>query len=155
MTARNYDIILQFANNIVDAGANYPAISGKFESGNVVIGLVSGASGVIANVDPTANTIKVKLSNNYQEFKTTENIRSIYTDSLFQSSRFDYGVANTDSPASNNYPAISNLFENIAEARNLTRIGNDSDTFLLPIPANSNSEITAIIAKNKLKCTYL
>ena len=145
MTGRNYDIIMQFANNISSPPSDYPALTGKFESGNVVIGLVSGASGVIANVDPTANTIKVKLSNNYQEFIATENIRSIYTDSLFQSSRFDYGVANTTSPASNNYPAISNLFENIAEARNLTRISNDSNTFLLPIPANSNSEITAII----------
>ena len=66
MTGRNYDIIMQFANNISSPPSDYPALTGKFESGNVVIGLVSGASGVIANVDPTANTIKVKLSNNYQ-----------------------------------------------------------------------------------------
>ena len=63
MTARNYDIILQFANNIVDAGANYPAISGKFESGNVVIGLTSGATGQIANIDLASNTFKVISSN--------------------------------------------------------------------------------------------
>ena len=145
MTARNYDIILQFANNIVDAGANYPAISGKFESGNVVIGLTSGATGQIANIDLASNTFKVKLSNTYEEFRATENIRSIYTDILLQNSSVDYGVANTDSPASNNYPAISNLFENIAEARNLTRVETATDTFLLPIAANSNSEITAIV----------
>ena len=145
MTARNYDIILQFANNISDAGANYPAISGKFESGNVVIGLTSGATGQIANIDLASNTFKVKLSNTYEEFRATENIRSIYTDILLQNSSVDYGVANTDSPASNNYPAISNLFENIAEARNLTRVETTTDTFLLPIAANSNSEITAIV----------
>ena len=51
MTGRNYDVIVQFANNIAESYSNYPAIKGKFESGNVVVGTSSGATGTIANIN--------------------------------------------------------------------------------------------------------
>ena len=47
-----------------------------FESTNVLIGNTSLATGVIANVDTTANTLKVKLSNNLLEFNSSEAVHS-------------------------------------------------------------------------------
>ena len=64
MTARNYDVIITVDN------------ATGFESTNVLIGNTSLATGVIANVDTTANTLKVKLSNNLLEFNSSEAIHS-------------------------------------------------------------------------------
>lgn len=58
MTARNYDVIL----TVDDATG--------FEASNVLVGNTSASTGVIANVDTTANTLKVKLNNVLQEFST-------------------------------------------------------------------------------------
>jgi len=64
MTARNYDTILTVAN---------PA---GFISGNSIIGVTSKTVAFIANVDATANQLKVKLNNVLQEFHTSETINS-------------------------------------------------------------------------------
>jgi phage-related protein len=64
MSARSYDVILT-----VDSVTN-------FESKNVVIGVTTGTTGVIANVDASTKTLKVKLNNVLQEFKSSETIRS-------------------------------------------------------------------------------
>jgi len=59
MSARSYDVILT-----LDSVTN-------FESKNVVIGVTTGTTGIIANVDATNNTLKVKLNNVLQEFITS------------------------------------------------------------------------------------
>ena len=64
MSARSYDVILT-VNSVTN-----------FESKNVVIGVTTGTTGVIANVDASTNTLKVKLNNVLQEFKSSETIRS-------------------------------------------------------------------------------
>jgi len=55
MTARNYDWILTVNNAIT------------FESGNTIYGVSSNFEGIIANVNVTDNTIKVKTANNTAE----------------------------------------------------------------------------------------
>ena len=64
MSARSYDVILT-----VDSVTN-------FESKNVVIGVTTGTTGVIANVDASTKTLKVKLNNVLQEFNSSETIQS-------------------------------------------------------------------------------
>jgi len=64
MTARNYDTILTVANPT------------GFISGNSIIGVTSKTVAFIANVDATANQLKVKLNNVLQEFHTSETINS-------------------------------------------------------------------------------
>lgn len=64
MTSRVYDVMLY-----VDSIAG-------FESGNFVFGNTSASVGIIANVDPVFNTIKVKLANSLQEFSSVEVIHS-------------------------------------------------------------------------------
>ena len=64
MTARNYDVII----TVDDATG--------FQSTNVLIGNTSAATGVIANVDTTLNTLKVKLSNSIHEFSNLEVVHS-------------------------------------------------------------------------------
>jgi len=64
MTARNYDVIL----TVDDASG--------FQSLNVLVGNTSAASGVIANVDTSANTLKVKLANSFHEFSNLEAVHS-------------------------------------------------------------------------------
>lgn len=64
MTARNYDVILKVDN------------AAGFQAQNVIIGNTSVSSGVIANVDTTANTLKVKLANNLAEFSNLEVVHS-------------------------------------------------------------------------------
>lgn len=64
MTARNYDVILSVSNT---AG---------FVAQNTIIGNTSAAYALIANVDHTANTLKVKLSNALHEFSDSEAIHS-------------------------------------------------------------------------------
>ena len=64
MTARTYDVILSVDN------------AAGFVSANFVVGNTTATSGVIANVDLTANTIKVKLNNVLQSFNSAESIHS-------------------------------------------------------------------------------
>jgi phage-related protein len=64
MSSRNYDVILT-----VDNASN-------FEAFNVVIGNTSLATGVIANVDTSANTLKVKLNNTLLKFSSSESLHS-------------------------------------------------------------------------------
>ena len=47
-----------------------------FQSTNVLIGNTSAAVGVIANVNTTLNTLKVKLSNSIAEFSNLEVVHS-------------------------------------------------------------------------------
>ena len=64
MTARNYDVVI----TVNDATG--------FESTNVLIGNTSAATGVIANVNLSENTLKVKLSNSINEFSNLEIVHS-------------------------------------------------------------------------------
>lgn len=64
MSARNYDFILT-----VDDAAN-------FQASNVIFGNTTGAVGVLANVDTSANTLKVKLNNTLVKFSSSESIHS-------------------------------------------------------------------------------
>lgn len=64
MTARNYDVIISVNN------------AAGFISQNVLIGNTSAAVGVIANVDTSANTLKVKLANSFSEFSNLEVVHS-------------------------------------------------------------------------------
>ena len=64
MTARNYDVVITVDN------------ATGFQSTNVLIGNTSASTGVIANVDTTLNTLKVKLSNSLSEFSNLEVVHS-------------------------------------------------------------------------------
>lgn len=64
MTARNYDVIITVDN------------ASSFETSNLLIGNTSLATGTIANVDSTLNTLKVKLSNSILEFSNLEVVHS-------------------------------------------------------------------------------
>lgn len=64
MGSRSYDVVL----TVDDASG--------FESTNVILGKTSLTAGVIANVDTTTNTIKVKLNNVFQEFSSSEDVES-------------------------------------------------------------------------------
>ena len=94
MTARNYDVILNFATSPNEVGA--------FEAGNTLVGNTTGTVGVIANVDLTANTIKVKYANTFTEFKETENVHSNVATTRILSVDFKYSNANTTGAVVNN-----------------------------------------------------
>lgn len=64
MTARNYDVILSVAN------------AAGFQVNNVLVGNTTLTTGVIANVNTTDNTIKVKLNNALQEYGSSESVHS-------------------------------------------------------------------------------
>jgi hypothetical protein len=60
MTARNYDVILTVSN------------AASFVTSNFIVGNTTATLAVIANVDTTANTLKVKLNNSLQQFSSSE-----------------------------------------------------------------------------------
>ena len=64
MSARSYDVVLSVDN------------ASGFVTTNVLVGNTTATSGVIANVNPTANEIKVKLNNIQQEFSSSEVVHS-------------------------------------------------------------------------------
>jgi hypothetical protein len=66
MTARNYDVILTVSN------------AASFVTSNFIVGNTTATVAVIANVNTTANTLKVKLSNILQQFSSSEVIHSNY-----------------------------------------------------------------------------
>ena len=151
MTARNYDVILNFATSPNEVGA--------FEAGNTLVGNVTGAVGVIANVDLTANTIKVKYSNTFTELKATENVHSNVATTRVIAVDFKYSNANTTGAIVNNLN-YAELNQNLEAARFAIRTaGNEfseslsadskdtahTNALLLPIEANSKSEITVIL----------
>ncbi len=151
MTARNYDVILNFATSPNEVGA--------FEAGNTLVGNVTGAVGVIANVDLTANTIKVKYSNTFTELKATENVHSNVATTRIIAVDFKYSNANTTGAIVNNLN-YAELNQNLEAARFAIRTaGNEfseslsadskdtahTNALLLPIEANSKSEITVIL----------
>ena len=119
MTARNYDVILDFgtANNFFTSGA--------FEEGNVVIGSASAATGIIANVDATANTLKVKLSNSYVRFNPGENVHSNVATARIINTDFLYANSNSTVATVNevNYAALNTTLE---EARFAIRTAGDT-----------------------------
>ena len=151
MTARNYDVILNFATSPNEVGA--------FEAGNTLVGNSTGTVGVIANVDLTANTIKVKYSNTFTEFKATENVHSNVATTRIIAVDFKYSNANTTGAIVNNLN-YAELNQNLEAARFAIRTaGNEfseslsadskdtahTNALLLPIEANSKSEITVIL----------
>ena len=151
MTARNYDVILNFATSPNEVGA--------FEAGNTLVGNTTGTVGVIANVDLTANTIKVKYANTFTEFKETENVHSNVATARIISVDFKYSNANTTGAVVNNLN-YGELYQNLEAARFAIRTaGNEfseslsadskdtahTNALLLPIEANSKSEITDYI----------
>ena len=151
MTARNYDVILNFATSPNEVGA--------FEAGNTLVGNSTGTVGVIANVDLTANTIKVKYSNTFTEFKATENVHSNVAATRIIAVDFKYSNANTTGAIVNNLN-YAELNQNLEAARFAIRTaGNEfseslsadskdtahTNALLLPIEANSKSEITVIL----------
>ena len=142
MTGRNYDVIVQFPNNSFE-------LEGKFETGNVVIGSTSGATGVIANIDYTANTLKVKYSNIFEKFKTSENLTSKVLVPLTQNSSITYSNSNT-STATVNSADLAAFNAQLPDVRIATRLAPSTNTLLLPISANSNSEITVILDNTQL-----
>ena len=151
MTARNYDVILNFATS--------PNEVGTFEAGNVIVGNTSGSVGVIANVDLTAKTLKVKYSNNFMEFSATENVHSNVATSRIINVDFQYNNANTTGAVVNNLN-YGELYQNLEAARFAIRtagntfaedlIAASKDTkhtnaVLLPVQANNKNEITIIL----------
>ena len=151
MPARNYDVILNFATSPNEVGA--------FEAGNTLVGNTTGTVGVIANVDLTANSIKVKYANTFTEFKETENVHSNVATTRILSVDFKYSNANTTGAVVNNLN-YAELNQNLEAARFAIRTaGNEfseslsadskdtahTNALLLPIEANSKSEITVIL----------
>ena len=143
MTARNYDVTLNFGTE------NIFSTIGKFESGNVVIGTTSGSTGIIANVDATANTLKVKLSNSLNEFAVGENVHSNIADARVLNVEFTYSNANATVAVVDevNYAA---LYPKLEEARFALRTAGNTFTesianaLILPVNANSKNEITVL-----------
>ena len=151
MTARNYDVILCFPGS--------PNAVGAFEEGNTIVGNTSASVGVIANVDLTANTLKVKYSNNFAEFSASENVHSNVATARIINVEFKYSNANTTGAVVNNLN-YGELNQNLEAARFAIRTaGNEfsealaaeskdtahTNALLLPVEANSKSEITVIL----------
>ena len=151
MTARNYDVILSFPGS--------PNAVGAFEAGNTIVGNTSASVGVIANVDLTANTLKVKYSNNFAEFSASENVHSNVATARILNVEFKYSNANTTGAVVNNLN-YGELNQNLEAARFAIRTaGNEfsealaaeskdtahTNALLLPVEANSKSEITVIL----------
>ena len=142
MTARNYDVILNFATS--------PNEVGIFEAGNVIVGNTSGTVGIVANVDLASNTLKVKYSNNFMEFSVTENVHANVSTSRIINVDFQYSNANATGAVVNevNYAALNAKLEEsrfaIRTAGN-TFVTNATNAFILPIPANTKEEITVIL----------
>jgi phage-related protein len=151
MTARNYDVILNFATSPNEVGA--------FEAGNTLIGNTTSTVGIIANVDLTAKTIKVKYANNFTEFKTTENVHSNVAVARVLNVDFKYSNANTTGAVVNNLN-YGELNQNLEAARFAIRTaGNEfselleadskdtthTNALLLPVQANNKNEITVIL----------
>ena len=150
MTGRNYDVVLQFANNISESYSNYPAIQGKFESGNVVVGTSSGAVGTIANINLQDNTIKVKYSNTFERFTTSDNLESKVIIPLIHNTSVTYDNSNATAAATVNSADLGAFNAQLTDIRIATRLGPTTNTLLLPISANSNSEITVIVDNAQL-----
>ena len=91
MSGRNYDFILTVAN------------AANFESSNIAIGLSSQTSALIVNVDTRASTLKVKLSNSYQEFIVGERIISNTTVFRANVASVSYNNVTTTAVNGNNY----------------------------------------------------
>ena len=111
MSARAYDVILS-----VNSATG-------FVNGNTIIGVTSGTTGVIANVDTTLNTLKVKKDNLLQEFSSSESIRSnslnvsgsaSLTDTTFNPNVFSGNTTTATAPissiAQSNFKAAKNAF---------------------------------------------
>ena len=101
MTGRNYDVILGFSPNVV-------ANTGIFTVGNTIIGSSSGAKAIIANVDTSANTMKVKYSNSSIKFVASENVHSKSITTRTISSTLKYSNTGTVSTINKaNFAAIN------------------------------------------------
>mgnify|MGYP003124631767 CR=1 FL=1 len=151
MSARNYDVILNFATSPNEVGA--------FEAGNTLVGNTTGTVGIIANVDLTANTIKVKYSNTFTEFKASENVHSNVATTRVLNVDFKYSNANATGAVVNevNYAALNPKLEEArfairtagnAFSASLEAASKDTDhtnAVILPVEANNKNEITVIL----------
>ena len=147
MTARNYDLILKF-------NSNSPVHVGTLSAGNVITGNSSAASGTIANIDLSANTIKVKLSNTLMKFQKDERFHAnVATTRVLN---VDFKVTslthNVTSVTINNLN-YGELNQNLTAAMAAMRTDGNTvggsevttaNALILPIPANNKNEITVL-----------
>ena len=137
MSSRNYDFIL----NVADTSL--------FVNSNLLIGLSSGTSGLIVNVDHSVSTIKVKLSNTYQEFITGERIISNATIFAQGNATATYVSTGPTSINGNSYTLNGSTNSFSMPSSSLTTFFTDSinvymDDYLLPKQSWVYSAITAI-----------
>ena len=148
MTARNYDVILNFYGNS-------PNGVGTFEAGNVIIGNTSVATGTIANIDLSSNTIKVKLSNSSIRFTAGENVHSNVSTARVINTEFDINNSNTVGNVVNDVNFTA-LYSNLQSARGALRTAGNTFTevagnaYILPVEANSKNEITVLIGNTQI-----
>ena len=116
MSGRNYDFILTVAN------------TANFQSSNIAIGLSSKTSALIVNVDSRLSTIKVKLSNSYQEFITGERIISNTTVFRANVASVSYNNVTTTAVNGNNYI-----------------INGTTNSFSLPVNSNKNTSTSCSV----------
>ena len=145
MTGRNYDVILNFSPNVV-------ANTGIFTVGNTIIGSSSGAKAIIANVDTSANTMKVKYSNSSIKFVASENVHSKSITTRTISSTLKY--SNTGTVSTINKANFAAINSDLATIRSTIKTAGNSligdstniiNTFILPVPANTKEEITVFL----------
>lgn len=91
MTARNYDFIITVSN------------ASAFQAGNVVYGLSTGTTGVIANVNYATNQLKVKIDNVMQEFANGESLISNVATFFNQNVSVSYSNSAVATVNGNNY----------------------------------------------------
>jgi phage-related protein len=91
MSARAYDVVL----TVDDASG--------FQSTNSIIGVTTGTTGIIANVDTSTNQLKVKLNNLQQEFSSSEDIQSntISTQTVIEADNYYFDITNAEVQSDN------------------------------------------------------
>ena len=155
MTARNYDVTLGFGT------VNALTTVGAFEAGNVIIGNTSAASGTIANVDLSANTIKVKLSNSTIRFVAGEYVHANVATSRIHNVEFSFSNANSTGAVVNevNYAALNPKLEEARFAQRtagntfVDNVESEANALILPIPANNKNEITVLFNNTQIHPT--
>ena len=138
MTARNYDVTLGIGS------INALTTVGAFTAGNVIIGNTSSASGIIANVNLSANTLKVKLNNSVVKFITGEYFHSnVSTHRILNVDFTVTDLASNSTSVTVNNLNYAELNQNLSAA--MTALRTDGNTItesianalILPIPANT------------------
>jgi phage-related protein len=117
MTSRNYDFIVTVSNAYA------------FQAGNVVFGLSSQTTGVIANVNYTTNQLKIKIDNVMQEFANGEAIVSNVAILFNQNVSVTYSNTSITTVNGNNYI-----------------LNGSTNTFAIPAATNSDLVTSDAIA---------